>query len=258
MDLLAKLLAALKQKYASLGLGDEVLQARAATLIATGLVTEDNLDAVAVSQKADLENLQKQNDKRVTDALAKERKKHEEEMNRLKEENDRKIQEEIEKIRNGGNPITNPDTALAELKAKMEKDKKEYEAQLKKIKEEASKGNSTSAELIKGLEDQLKTLSESYTSLKGEYDAEKAANAKAERNAKILETAKSLGVPQWRIDEGFVIADDATDEAISEQLSKVANNIKTNSLPGGMGGFPLQGNDVTKEEAAELAKSLVK
>lgn len=75
----AKIFAKLKQEYSSLGLGDEYLMSKAESLAATGLVTDDNIDAVVACQRKELEGLQKANDKRVTDALEKERKKHEEE-----------------------------------------------------------------------------------------------------------------------------------------------------------------------------------
>lgn len=67
----AKIFAKLKQEYSSLGLGDEYLMSKADSLAATGLVTDDNIDAVVACQRKELEGLQKANDKRVTDALEK-------------------------------------------------------------------------------------------------------------------------------------------------------------------------------------------
>lgn len=257
MDLLAKLLAALKQKYSSLGLGDEVLQARAETLIATGLVTEENLEAVAASQKADLENLQRLNDRRVTDALEKQRKKHLEELEKQKAEQEKKYLEELEKLRNPGNK-DDATALLAEFKANQEKERKEYEKKIQKLLEDGKKNTSSNEEAFNSLKGQFDALSSNYNELKKELDTEKATKAHAERTAKILDLAKSLGVPQWRIEEGFNIAEDATEEAIKEHLTKVANNVKTNSLPGGGNRFPLKGDELSKEEADELAKSIVK
>ena len=68
--------------------------------------------------------------------------------------------------------------------------------------------------------------------------------------------AKELGIPQWRIDEGFNIADDADDTAISEHLSKVSNNIKAQSLPGNRTVFPQADAKATKADADAVAKSL--
>lgn len=111
----------------------------------------------------------------------------------------------------------------------------------------------------------LKTLTESRDSLGKQVKelvdknaASEAAAAKAARNAMIMAKAKELGVPQWRIDEGFTIAEDASEEVITETLTKVANNINTNILPGSRGGFPLAGNEPTKEDLASIAASLVK
>lgn len=66
-----KIYTALKQTYASLGLGEMILKGQAASLEATGLVTEENLDTVVLAQKQFLEALQSGIDKRIADALAK-------------------------------------------------------------------------------------------------------------------------------------------------------------------------------------------
>ena len=66
-----KIFQLLKQAYKSLGLGDEVLMAHAEMLANTGIVTEDNVSIVVDSQKSFLESLQKENDRRVTDAKKK-------------------------------------------------------------------------------------------------------------------------------------------------------------------------------------------
>lgn len=112
-----KIFQKLKQGYSRLGLGDEVLQAHAESLAATGLVTDENIDNVVNAQKGFLEGLQRNYDTRVSSATAKAR----------------------------------------------EAAKKEFE------------------------------------------DAAKAA---AERKSLIVSKAEELGIPQYRIDEGFAIADD--------------------------------------------------
>ena len=66
-----KIFQKLKQAYSHLGLGDNVIQAHAESLDAIGLVTDENIDTVISAQKNFLENLQKTNDKRVTDAVVK-------------------------------------------------------------------------------------------------------------------------------------------------------------------------------------------
>ena len=50
----AKIFAKLKQEYSSLGLGDEYLMSKADSLAATGLVTDDNIDAVVACQRKEI------------------------------------------------------------------------------------------------------------------------------------------------------------------------------------------------------------
>lgn len=246
----AKIFAKLKQEYSSLGLGDEYLMSKADSLAATGLVTDDNIDAVVACQRKELEGLQKANDKRVTDALEKERKKQEEETRKKEQEAEearRKAEEEAAAKKKGEHtdPVTNPDVEalrkqVEELTAAGKKRDEEYAANLKTLTESRD------------------SLGKQVKELVDKNAASEAAAAKAARNAMIMAKAKELGVPQWRIDEGFTIAEDASEEVITETLTKVANNINTNILPGSRGGFPLAGNEPTKEDLASIAASLVK
>lgn len=246
----AKIFAKLKQEYSSLGLGDEYLMSKADSLAATGLVTDDNIDAVVACQRKELEGLQKANDKRVTDALEKERKKHEEETRKKEQEAEearRKAEEEAAAKKKGEHtdPVTNPDVEalrkqVEELTAAGKKRDEEYAANLKTLTESRD------------------SLGKQVKELVDKNAASEAVAAKAARNAMIMAKAKELGVPQWRIDEGFTIAEDASEEVITETLTKVANNINTNILPGSRGGFPLAGNEPTKEDLASIAASLVK
>ena len=54
-----KILNALKQEYAHLGLGDGILSGLAEMLAGTKLVTDENLQGIVAGQKAYLEDLQK-------------------------------------------------------------------------------------------------------------------------------------------------------------------------------------------------------
>lgn len=244
----AKIFAKLKQEYSSLGLGDEYLMSKAESLAATGLVTDDNIDAVVACQRKELEGLQKANDKRVTDALEKERKKHEEETRKKEKEAEearRKAEEDAKKNKPGEDtPPTNDYEALRK--------------QMEDIMAANKKRDDDHAALIKELTDKNTELGKTVKDLTDKNAASEAAAAKAARNAMIQAKAKELGVPQWRIDEGFTIAEDASEEVITETLTKVANNINTNILPGSRGGFPLAGNEPTKEDLASIAASLVK
>ena len=246
----AKIFAKLKQEYSPLGLGDEYLMLKADALAATGLVTDDNIDAVVACQRKELEGLQKSNDKRVTDALEKERKKHEEETRKKEQEAEeaRRKAEEDAARKKGEQDQTPPDNdyealrkQVAELIAAGEKRDKEYATNLKTLTDRNTELGNT-----------VKTLTDKNA------EAEAAA-AKAAHHAKITSKAKELGVPQWRIDEGFNIADDATDEVITDTLTKVANNISANLLPpGSRAGIPFSSDKPSKEDLDNLAASIVK
>ena len=186
-----KIYQALKQAYYPLGLGDTILQSLAESLAATGLVTDENLSTVIAAQKKTLEGIQKGNDKRVADAVA---------------------------------------------KAKTEQSQK------------------TINELLAS----VKTMKDGYDALKTENDKFKAEKALSERKSSIISKAKELGIPQWRIDEGFVIADDADDNAITAHLTTVSNNVKAQMLPGDRHSFPLSDNKPDKEAVKAIAKSMVK
>lgn len=76
----------------------------------------------------------------------------------------------------------------------------------------------------------------------------KAEKTVAERSNLIVSKAKELGIPQWRIEEGFSIASDANEEAITSHLTTVANNVKAQLLPGNKTSFPLSDNKPDKGE----------
>lgn len=249
----AKIFAKLKQEYSALGLGDEILMARAESLAALGLVTDDNIDAVVACQRSDFEALQKANDKRVTDALGKAQKKHDEETQKKIDDAVAKAKKEVEEANKGGKgnptetiqPTDNPE--IEALKKQMEE-----------MNKKAAEKEKAHAESLKGLTDSRSALEAQVKELMEKNSAAEAAQAKAAREAKIQAKAKELGVPDWRIKEGFNIAEDATDETIAETLTTVANNISTNLLPGNRGTFPLGGEEPTKEDFSALAASLVK
>lgn len=218
----------LKQEYSHLGLGKEVLQAHADALAATGFVTEENIDTIVSSQAAFLESIQKANDQRVTDAQkkAKEdaRKEYEAGARAAEEEAKRKAEEEA-------------------LRRKQEEQMPDW---YKAEKEAQQKANAMLAELAKNFE-----------AIKEENEALKSEKAAAERKGFILSKAKELGIPEYRIKEGFSIAEDANEDAVTEYLTTVANNIKAYSLPTNREAFPLSGPDLKKEELDSVAKSLV-
>lgn len=83
--------------------------------------------------------------------------------------------------------------------------------------------------------------------IQDELDAYKAKEAKTTRQAQILGKAKELKISQERIDEGFVIADDADETAINTYLSKVAQNEVARGLEQSKG-FPIDTNKTPSKE----------
>lgn len=279
-----KIFQLLKQEYKSLGLGDEVLQAHAEMLDKMGLVTDDNIETVVASQKDFLESLQKDNDRRVTDAKKKfeeaqkakedaERKAAEEEAKKKAEEEAKKAAEEAERKRLEELAKKNemPDylkkyfeEQAAEKKASEEARTKERE-ELKKLVETLTQKNTDQAKTYnEQMETQSKTIKELQETIQKQAEEAKAkeeaaakAKAKADHDAKILSKAKELGIPESRINEGFTLSDDATDEAIETYLSKVANNYKALLQPQFGGSYRASEGEPTKEDVDNVAASLV-
>lgn len=227
-----KIFQKLKQGYSHLGLGDNVLQAHADALAAIGLVTDENIESVVSAQKTFLENLQKENDKRVTDATAK-----------AKTTAKKEFEEEAAKA--------------AEKKAKEELEKAEREKKEKEMPDWYKAEKEQNEKMLKELMESNKTLSESFNAIKTENDAFKAKEAESARKNLIISKAKELGIPQYRIDEGFSIASDADENAIIEHLTMVSNNTKKQNLPSSRNVFPQADGKVEKSEADAIAKSLV-
>ena len=280
-----KIFEALKQAYHSLGLGDAILQAQAEALNATGLVTDENLASIVSSQKQWLESLQKGNDKRVADAVAKAKADTKAAIDTAvsealaKAEADRKAQEEAR-------AKAEAEKAEAEAKAKAEAEAKAKEeaerlaalqranvseevqkqlTEMQKKYEEAAALRKTEAEAYqKSMEERIakmleenKTISASLKTMQDEKAALEAAKAKEARMNLILSKAKELGVPQTRIDEGFAIADTLDEAGITEYLTKVANNSKVVKLPTGGTAAPISSGAPDKAEIASLAASLI-
>jgi DNA repair exonuclease SbcCD ATPase subunit len=218
-----QLFSKLKQAYASLGLGDDFLQAQADSLAAMGLVTEENIESVVLSQKAFLESVQKTNDKRVTDAVKK--------ANDTAAAKAAELQKQLDELKKTTTPPPPTPPVADDFQAKF------------------AAAQAPMLDTLKALQEQVKTLQEE----KKVFENKQAA---AERQEKILAKAKELQIPQYRIDEGFSISDTATDEEIGTYLTKVAGNIKTNSLPTNSH-FAMAGNDFKKSDSDALADVLV-
>ena len=137
----------------------------------------------------------------------------------------------------------------AKKKAIEEAQRREQEKEMpdwyKAEKEANAKNNALIAEFAK-----------SFETIKAENEAFKLEKANAERKNLILTKAKELGVPEYRIKEGFAIADNADEATITEYLTTVANNIKANSLPSNKEAFPMS-TTLKKEDIDNVAKGLV-
>lgn len=272
-----KIFQLLKQEYKSLGLGDEVLQAHAEMLDKMGLVTDDNIETVVASQKDFLESLQRDNDRRVTDAKKKfeeaqkakedaERKAAEEEAKKkAAEEAERKRLEELAKKNEMPDYLKKYfEEQAAEKKASEEARTKERE-EFKKLVETLTQKNTDQAKTYnEQMEAQSKTIKELQETIQKQAEEAKVkeeaaakAKAKADHDAKILSKAKELGIPESRINEGFTLSDDATDEAIETYLSKVANNYKALQQPQFGGSYRASEGEPTKEDVDNVAASLV-
>lgn len=271
-----KIFQLLKQEYKSLGLGDEVLQAHAEMLDKMGLVTDDNIETVVASQKDFLESLQKDNDRRVTDAKKKfeeaqkakedaERKAAEEEAKKKAEEEAKKRLEELAKKNEMPDYLKKYfEEQAAEKKASEEARTKERE-EFKKLVETLTQKNTDQTKVYnEQMEAQSKTIKELQDTIQKQAEEAKAkeeaaakAKAKADHDAKILSKAKELGIPESRINEGFTLSDDATDETIETYLSKVANNYKALQQPQFGGSYRASEGEPTKEDVDNVAASLV-
>ena len=90
-------------------------------------------------------------------------------------------------------------------------------------------------------------ISAKVAPLQEKLTAYETKEAKATRQAQILGKAKELKISQERIDEGFVIADDADETAINTYLSKVAQNEVARGLEQSKG-FPIDTNKTPSKE----------
>lgn len=237
----------LKQAYSRLGFGDDFLMARATMLDSLGFVTSENVNDVVAKQSDSLTALQRMEDSRVASALKKAK---EEAEKKAAEEAEKKAKEAAEEkakeaARKAAEDVTktkeklNDSTGLTpELKAFLEGIKTQMDEQKKTY------------------EKQVLSLSESLKSLKDQNEKDAAAKAKAERRTMILNKAKELGIPQSRIDEGFVIADDADETAIASYLGTVKRNIDANKLPSD-NRFALEGKALSDSELDTMANALL-
>lgn len=286
-----KIYLKLKQEFSALGLGNDVLQAHAEMLAGLGFVNDENIDAVVSGQKGFLEGLQKENDRRATDArkageesarkkFDEETKKAEEERKKAEEEAKKKAEKEAEEAKKKAEEEAKRKAeeeaeakrleelrkqkeipewfvkAQEEAAAKAKEEREAYEQRIASLME-TNKNNSTQFQtLISDLQKRNEEILAGYNQMKEESEKQKAqAKIDAHRQF-VLNKAKELGIPQYRIDEGFTIADDAEESVVIDTLSKISANIKANALPVDKN-TQLGEGKATKEDMQEIAKLMI-
>lgn len=251
----------LKTAYSSLGLGDGVLMPIAASLASTGLVTADNVDAVVAAQKDALESIQKSNDKRAEEASAKAKAESARDKARLDEasakeraELERQLSELRAKIDASAAPASAP-APIAQPQPVADDKAAWFKAEQEALRKQLS---GDFEERLKSIIEGNKALTDTVNALRAENESMKAAEAAKARAAFITSKAKELGIPEWRVQEGFGIAGDATDEAITEHLTKVSENIRAQVLPDRGVGLPMGQDGKPDPKAVEaIAARLV-
>ncbi|GIM60083.1 hypothetical protein CAPN008_01330 [Capnocytophaga canis] len=144
------------------------------------------------------------------------------------------------------------DNRVNTFKNESEKYKKEAEelktrlAGLKKTPEQEEKGGFSEQLFAEKLAEAMKPFQEKLQQLESK---EKADTRKAFIGAKV----KELGIPEWRVNEGFAINDQMDETQIVTYLSNIKQNIQTAGLQDKKG-LPL---DDTGKPNSEEVKSII-
>ena len=209
-----KIFQKLKTKYSSLGLGDEILMTHAEMLASTGFVTDDNMDSIVDGQKKFLEDLQKSNDKRATEAaktakenakkeFEEEQAKKEAEAKKIAEEAAKKAEEEAAAKKAAEEAKKKADEEAAAKAAKEEEERKHLE-ELKKNAEIPDYVKNMQEELLKKIQDERQKADEdrkAFTDLlesmkKQSEESNKALieklNAQTEANKTLNDTLSAM------------------------------------------------------------------
>lgn len=276
-----KIFDCLKTMYASLGLGDTILKPYAESLNKTGLVNDGNLEQICGMQETALKAMQSGLDKRANEAVdtaikkakaeaekakAELLKEQEEAINKAKAEAEKAIKElEDLKKAKADNPPAPP--AKTDDEPKTKENSIDVEALKAALMAQFTEqmGNQL-AELKTASDKAQKTLADKIAALTAENEQFKADKAKADAEAKaqarakfITDTATSLGIPEWRQKEGFVIAPEADDSAITATLTTISENLRANALPAsGIKGASAQNPvKLDNDKLSSLAASIV-
>lgn len=144
------------------------------------------------------------------------------------------------------------ETALKAYQSSIDKERTERANIKKELDELKAKGGDTKPNPQPKPTDDLDAKFNAYFDSKvkpiqDELNAYKTKESKAARQAQILGKAKELGIPEWRINEGFTIGDDADEASISTTLSAIKQNIVTAGLEQSKG-FPIDANKTPSKE----------
>lgn len=131
-------------------------------------------------------------------------------------------------------------------KSTLQKELDELKKQPEKEKEKEKPKDDLEAKLDALLEAKMKPLQDKLADFE-------AKEAQAARTALITSKAKELGIPEWRISEGFNIGADADEAAINTVLSGVKQNLVTAGLEKNSG-FPI---DSKKEPSTDVVDSIL-
>lgn len=202
-----KIFQKLKTKYSSLGLGDEILMAHAEMLSSTGFVTDDNMDSIVEGQKKFLEDLQKANDKRATEAAETAKKNAKKEFDeeqakkeaaaKAAEEEAKKKAAEEEAARKAAEEAKKKADEEAAEKAKKEEEERKRLEEMKKNQEIPQAVKDMQEQLLKQLQEQREKAEadrKSFTDLfeQMKKSSEESNKALQEQLAKQTEANKTL------------------------------------------------------------------
>jgi len=247
--MVTKILNALKQEYAHLGLGDSFLSGHASMLANLGVVTDENLSSIVAAQKSYLEGVQKSNDKRVQDAVGKTQREAEEKANAAKTASDKALadlQKQFDDFK-----AAHPD------KQKETPKEDEMPDWYKREKAEREKREKEWQDQLKSLTDAKSAAEQQLNDIKTEREKAEAQRAAEQRKSTIAAKAKEKGIPDWMIAHGFAdITADTSDEQIDTILSGIAQEVQTNFLPKKGGSPQVSDKTATKADTDAIVAKL--
>lgn len=178
-----------------------------------------------------------------------------------REEEERKRKEELEK-KNAPEYVKqmqdNFTKALNEQREAQKKEREEFQKMLEEMRNQSKETSEAYRKQVEELSKQTKEQNDIIGKMKKDAETAAAEEAARKHREKIVSKAKELGIPQSRIDEGFVIADNADDEAIAAHLNMVAANYKSMNLPRHDCFTLTDQEQASKEDMSKVADLMIK